>query len=104
MVLDTASGWPYSQCPIDCGSCMPTSRDPLHTLLARGVYRANVYGPNGEHILFSVTHEHRRLSEALVQNNSNLEAAQITLEEELDRVDPIVGVIPLFVDYLIRGR
>lgn len=76
--------------------------NPFLIELGRGVYNAPFRGLNGEHVMFSVTHDHRRLAEALVTSDGNLDAIRRTLQAELDREDPVVG-FNRFIGTLLRS-
>ena len=74
---------------------MPSvSHNPFIKRVERGVYNAPFEGPDGEHVMFSITHDGRRLREALVMKDLEIDAERRKLEEELDREDPVRRFTP----------
>jgi hypothetical protein len=65
---------------------------PLRGMLARGVWTAPYFGPNGETVLVAVDSQQRLVgSPRIIGDGESRIAAADSLLDELDRADPIAG-------------
>ena len=76
--------------------------NPFLMRLDRGVYNAPYESRDGHHIMFSVTHDHRRLTEAVVLKDSDMDGIRQVLQDELDRDDPVRS-FPKLISAFLRA-